>query len=60
MDEGDDFELEDVVTRNNLNATLGGTTEVTSTKVGLSSAATADKSTRAGSSSSLISFKKST
>lgn len=34
MDAGDDFELEDVVARDSLNATAGGTSAITCTKVG--------------------------
>lgn len=33
LDEGDDFELEDVVSRNYLNTTTGDATEITTTKV---------------------------
>lgn len=33
LDAGDDFELEDVVSRNYLNASTGASTEITSTKV---------------------------
>lgn len=33
LDAGDDFELEDVVSRNSLNASTGATTEITATKV---------------------------
>lgn len=36
LDEGDDFELEDVVSRNYLNTTTGDSTEITSTKVNIS------------------------
>lgn len=33
LDNGDDFELEDVVSRNYLNTTTGDSTEITTTKV---------------------------
>ena len=33
LDEGDDFELEDVVSRNSLNASTGASTAITATKV---------------------------
>lgn len=33
LDAGDDFELEDVVSRNSLNASTGASTEITATKV---------------------------
>lgn len=36
LDEGDDFELEDIVSRNHLNTTTGDSTEITTTKVNIS------------------------